>query len=130
MAKNNLTRHEELRYSYLLSNLQYLNNREKQEFDYLYQKKVTANRDWANNYTSSDENESYQDYDNYIDQNEFEDNSSYTSQGIPRYPKISCATGLYAVRSDPVFANAGVQRLWRRLPGRGLQDRHSNEGAR
>ena len=87
MAKNNLTRHEELRYSYLLSNLQYLNNREKQEFDYLYQKKVTANRDWANNYTSSDGNESYQDYDNYIDQNEFEDNSSYTSQGIPRYPK-------------------------------------------
>lgn len=32
------THHEKLRYEYLLSNLQYLNEREKEEFNYLYAK--------------------------------------------------------------------------------------------
>lgn len=39
MARNNLSRHEELRYEYLLKNLEYLSLREKQEFNYLYNKK-------------------------------------------------------------------------------------------
>lgn len=38
MARNNLSRHEELRYEYLLKNLEYLSLREKQEFNYLYNK--------------------------------------------------------------------------------------------
>lgn len=37
-----LTHHEELRYSYLLKNLHYLNEREKLEFNYLLQKKNAA----------------------------------------------------------------------------------------
>ena len=41
MVENRLSRHEELRYQYLLRNLEYLSEREKQEFDYLYQKKIS-----------------------------------------------------------------------------------------
>ena len=42
MVENRLSRHEELRYQYLLRNLEYLSEREKQEFDYLYQKKLAS----------------------------------------------------------------------------------------
>lgn len=36
--RSSFTHHEKLRYEYLLSNLQYLNEREKEEFNYLYAK--------------------------------------------------------------------------------------------
>lgn len=39
-----LTHHEELRYSYLLKNLHYLNEREKLEFNYLLQKKMRQSK--------------------------------------------------------------------------------------
>ena len=39
---NGLSHHEELRYNYLLHNLQYLNTKEKEEFAYLNQKRKRA----------------------------------------------------------------------------------------
>ena len=93
MARNNLSRHEELRYEYLLKNLQYLNGREKQEFDFLHNKKISVNhQNYQNNYDSSRNSRydgGYDDYrndDKYYDNNQY-DNNQYTSQGLLKYPE-------------------------------------------
>ncbi|SEI52269.1 LCP family protein [Streptococcus equinus] len=112
MANNRLSRHEELRYQYLLGNLEYLNAQQKEEFDYLYQKKLMSMQQ-PSNYSSSAYNETYDDqyddygyYDDYNNDyyDDYEDSAAYvdyddysgydsydnqvTSQGLPKYPKF------------------------------------------
>ena len=91
MARSNLSRHEELRYEYLLSNLEYLSAREKQEFDYLYNKKQASDiSDPPRSQPSSAYNDNY--YDDYYDdaydnQMAYYDDDNWTSQGLPKYPE-------------------------------------------
>lgn len=91
MARSNLSRHEELRYEYLLSNLEYLSAREKQEFDYLYNKKQASDiSDSPRSQPSSAYNDNY--YDDYYDdaydnQMAYYDDDNWTSQGLPKYPE-------------------------------------------
>ena len=92
MAKSNLSRHEELRYDYLLSNLEYLSAREKQEFDYLYNKKQAGEYAESQRYQSSsayDGDDYYDDYydEAYDDQVDYYDDDNWTSQGLPKYPE-------------------------------------------
>lgn len=84
MARSHLSRHEELRYEYLLKNLEYLSSHEKQEFNYLYQKKQAGDLDRQPFSQSSNH-----DYDSYSDRvNQVEDGAKYwTDQGLPEYPK-------------------------------------------
>jgi len=91
MARSNLSRHEELRYEYLLSNLEYLSAREKQEFDYLYNKKQASEiSEPPRSQPSSAYNDNYYDdyyddaYDNQVD---YYDDDNWTSQGLPKYPE-------------------------------------------
>lgn len=91
MARSNLSRHEELRYEYLLSNLEYLSAREKQEFDYLYNKKQASEvSESPRSQPSSAYNDNYYDdyyddaYDNQVD---YYDDDNWTSQGLPKYPE-------------------------------------------
>lgn len=91
MARSNLSRHEELRYEYLLSNLEYLSAREKQEFDYLYNKKQAGEvSEPPRSQPSSAYNDNYYDdyyddaYDNQVD---YYDDDNWTSQGLPKYPE-------------------------------------------
>lgn len=91
MARSNLSRHEELRYEYLLSNLEYLSAREKQEFDYLYNKKQAGEvNEPPRSQPSSAYNDNYYDdyyddaYDNQVD---YYDDDNWTSQGLPKYPE-------------------------------------------
>ena len=91
MARNNLSRHEELRYEYLLKNLEYLSLREKQEFNYLYNKKQAGEvNEPPRSQPSSAYNDNYYDdyyddaYDNQVD---YYDDDNWTSQGLPKYPE-------------------------------------------
>lgn len=91
MARSNLSRHEELRYEYLLSNLEYLSAREKQEFDYLYNKKQASEvSESPRSQPSSAYNDNYYDdyyddaYDNQVD---YYDDDNWTSQELPKYPE-------------------------------------------
>ncbi len=91
MTRSNLSRHEELRYEYLLSNLEYLSAREKQEFDYLYNKKQASEvSEPPRSQPSSAYNDNYYDdyyddaYDNQVD---YYDDDNWTSQGLPKYPE-------------------------------------------
>lgn len=94
MVENRLSRHEELRYQYLLRNLEYLSEREKQEFDYLYQKKL-ASFSSPSHYTQPaaphDPRPIYQEvndqaYDGYDDYANWEDEKQWTAPGLPKYP--------------------------------------------
>lgn len=91
MTRSNLSRHEELRYEYLLSNLEYLSAREKQEFDYLYNKKQASEvSESPSSQPSSAYNDNY--YDDYYDdaydnQMDYYDDDNWTSQGLPKYPE-------------------------------------------
>ena len=94
MVENRLSRHEELRYQYLLRNLEYLSEREKQEFDYLYQKKL-ASISSPSHYTQPaaphDPRPIYQEvndqaYDGYDDYANWEDEKQWTAPGLPKYP--------------------------------------------
>lgn len=91
MARNNLSRHEELRYEYLLKNLEYLSLREKQEFNYLYNKKQAGEvNEPPRSQPSSAYNDNY--YDDYYDgtydnQADYYDDDNWTSQGLPKYPE-------------------------------------------
>ena len=105
MANNRLSRHEELRYQYLLGNLEYLNAQQKEEFDYLYQKKLMSMQQ-PSNYSSSAYNETYDDqyddygyyddynndyYDDYEDDFESHQNIS-DDEKRKTYPRISIAS--------------------------------------
>lgn len=91
MARNNLSRHEELRYEYLLKNLEYLSLREKQEFNYLYSKKQAGGVSVPPSFQSSthDNNNYYDDYydGTYDNQADYYDDDNWTSQGLPQYPE-------------------------------------------
>lgn len=88
MAKSNLSRHEELRYDYLLSNLEYLSAREKQEFDYLYNKKQAGEYAESQRYQSSSAYDGDDYYDEaYDEQVDYYDDDNWTSQGLPKYPE-------------------------------------------
>ncbi|MGY3780584.1 LCP family protein [Streptococcus gallolyticus] len=91
MARSNLSRHEELRYEYLLSNLEYLSAREKQEFDYLYNKKQASEvSESPRSQPSSAYNDNYYDdyYDDaYANQVDYYDDDNWTSQELPKYPE-------------------------------------------
>ena len=90
MARSNLNRHEELRYEYLLKNLEYLSSREKQEFNYLYNKKQAGELRESLRFQSSAHNNTNHDhyYDNTYDNpvNNYDDNN-WSSQGLPKYPE-------------------------------------------
>ncbi|MGT2906575.1 LCP family protein [Streptococcus dentiloxodontae] len=116
MARNTngpLTRHEELRYSYLLKNLAYLNGKEAAEFNYL-QSKIDAHNaqatydayressayypeennsyessyDWDGRDYKADENSQFPDYESYYDNPDLAASSTgYTAQGLPEYPE-------------------------------------------
>ncbi|AXQ78959.1 LytR family transcriptional regulator [Streptococcus chenjunshii] len=95
MTRNNrsgLSHHEELRYDYLLKNLQYLNDREKNEFNYLQQKKDQAQYQQSAYYDSYS---SLSAYDGSEHQRDFyaedygEADDDYTLQGLPKYPEES-----------------------------------------
>ncbi|MGT2948136.1 LCP family protein [Streptococcus devriesei] len=96
--KGKVSRHEQLRYEYLLRNIAYLSEREQAEFDYL-RKKVEANSaEEASYYYDEPEEDYYQDYgqsydgyndDDYQDADSWDDtpsSSPYTDQGLPVYP--------------------------------------------
>ncbi|WP_270337750.1 LCP family protein [Streptococcus infantarius] len=113
MAQDKLSRHEELRYEYLLGNLEYLNPQQKEEFDYLYHKKQMSMQGMSSGYPSSankepnyerydDYGDYYEyydyydddyadDYDAYVTYDEYDDYDDYdnqvTSQGLPKYPQ-------------------------------------------
>ena len=110
MAQDKLSRHEELRYEYLLGNLEYLNPQQKEEFDYLYHKKQMSMQGMSFGYPSSANKEpNYEryddygdyydyydddyddDYDTYVTYDEYDDYDDYdnqvTSQGLPKYPQ-------------------------------------------
>lgn len=110
MAQDKLSRHEELRYEYLLGNLEYLNPQQKEEFDYLYHKKQMSMQGMSSGYPSSANKEpNYEryddygdyydyydddyddDYDTYVTYDEYDDYDDYdnqvTSQGLPKYPQ-------------------------------------------
>ncbi|EHJ52491.1 LCP family protein [Streptococcus macacae] len=99
--KGKVSRHEQLRYEYLLKNIAYLSSREQAEFDYL-RKKVEARDAKAYSYEEPDtdyssygsasyghSNLSYDDYDDpYQDAEQWDDyysGSDYTDQGLPVY---------------------------------------------
>ena len=74
MAQDKLSRHEELRYEYLLGNLEYLNPQQKEEFDYLYHKKQMSMQGMSSGYPSSANKEpNYERYDDYGDYYEYYD---------------------------------------------------------
>ena len=74
MAQDKLSRHEELRYEYLLRNLEYLNPQQKEEFGYLYHKKQMIMREMSSGYPSSANKEpNYERYDDYGDYYEYYD---------------------------------------------------------
>lgn len=95
--KGKVSRHEQLRYEYLLRNIAYLSEREQAEFDYL-RKKVEANSAEEASYYDEPEEDYYQDYgqsyddyydDDYQDDDSWKEDSSngqYTEQGLPVYP--------------------------------------------
>ncbi|MGT2925213.1 LCP family protein [Streptococcus caviae] len=95
--KGKVSRHEQLRYEYLLRNIAYLSDREQAEFDYL-RKKVEASSAEEASYYDEPEEDYYQDYeqsyddyydDDYQDADSWEEDSSsnqYTDQGLPVYP--------------------------------------------
>ncbi|MDW5556594.1 LCP family protein [Streptococcus mutans] len=100
MSRNNkgkVSRHEQLRYEYLLRNIAYLSPREQAEFDYL-KKKVEIQETPSYYYDEPGDNY-YQDYeqsydnnyeDDYQDADQWDDyyaNSHYTDQGLPVYPE-------------------------------------------
>ena len=98
MAQDKLSRHEELRYEYLLRNLEYLNPQQKEEFGYLYHKKQMIMREMSSGYPSSANKEpNYERYDDYGDYYEYYDyydddydddyDNQVTSQGLPKYPQ-------------------------------------------
>lgn len=101
MAQDKLSRHEELRYEYLLRNLEYLNPQQKEEFGYLYHKKQMIMREMSSGYPSSANKEpNYERYDDYSDYYEYYDyydddydddyddyDNQVTSQGLPKYPQ-------------------------------------------
>ncbi|WP_270513648.1 LCP family protein [Streptococcus mutans] len=100
MSRNNkgkVSRHEQLRYEYLLRNIAYLSPREQDEFDYL--KKKVEIQETPSYYYDEPEDNYYQDYeqsydnnyeDDYQDADQWDDyyaNSHYTDQGLPVYPE-------------------------------------------
>ncbi|MEX2805386.1 LCP family protein [Streptococcus sp. H31] len=91
MTRNNrsgLSHHEELRYDYLLKNLQYLNDREKNEFNYLQQKMNQAQYQQQAYYDSYHSFSDYEDLDNQQDfyPEDYEEADDDTLQGLPKYP--------------------------------------------
>ena len=100
--RGNASRHEQLRYEYLLRNIAYLSEREQAEFDYL-RKKVEAGSSDDDFYHYDEPAETYhQDYgqsynsyyDDYYDDDyqtddqwdAYSSDSQYTDQGLPVYP--------------------------------------------
>lgn len=79
MTRNNnqLNNHEELRYRYLLQNLEYLNPKEKAEFDYLHHKKTVVYDDYVE--------QGYQQPIYSHNQREKEILSDYIVGDLPRY---------------------------------------------
>lgn len=91
MSNNsNLNHHEQLCYRYLLSNLRFLNEHEKQEFDYLRQKSELkqSNHTRVQQDNSSTYLQSVYDQTMEIDVEEPTTNlpSKFTEQGLPIFP--------------------------------------------
>lgn len=107
--RGNLSHHEELRYNYLLRNLSYLNAKEKQEFDYLYNKKKStfSEPSYSNGqsyYREEPDNSyeaAYDDYSSAADQPQ----ENYTSQGLPVYPEESRASKRSSRRGENNIPN-------------------------
>ncbi|MCB5015844.1 LCP family protein [Streptococcus mutans] len=127
MSRNNkgkVSRHEQLRYEYLLRNIAYLSPREQDEFDYL--KKKVEIQETPSYYYDEPEDNYYQDYEQFYDNNYEDDyqdadqwddyyaNSHYTDQGLPVYPEQqstrSQRKGHQGKRKDSVSATKPKKR--------------------
>lgn len=97
MSKNQLSRHEKLRYEYLLRNLEYLSAREKQEFIYLHNKTQSGHLDGETSFISdrtesSDDNWMFENLPKYPKEQKtlarsFPENDSITSQKVTKSHK-------------------------------------------